>query len=276
MPSLIKHQNILEYHLGEIDTILNDLGITYFAAYGTMLGAVRHKGFIPWDDDLDIMMMPEDILKLDVAFKNRQMGYRLEWSENLPFPKIIPTLDGTSEGNDAAIWIDIFPIDFVGDSLPQVRKTALRLSNFFPEYAAINSRWPSLFHRWQKRERNPLIYVGRVFRRVYVKLHPASYKKRISKYQRDLLSNPRHTKYAFPQSWEAEPNNQPLLQSVFSSKARYQFGRIQIWGLKDYDAYLRHLYGDYMTIPKSVWTHCQAWEEDIDAIVEEARKQLNQ
>ena len=62
--------------LKNIEEVCDRHGINYFSFWGTMLGAVRHKGFVPWDDDMDIMMKREDYEKfVEVAPKELPEGF---------------------------------------------------------------------------------------------------------------------------------------------------------------------------------------------------------
>ncbi len=64
--------NLLDF----IDDVCTENGLTYFLSHSTLIGAVRHKGFIPWDDDTDVSMMREDFLKFKDIIK-KQSRYRL-------------------------------------------------------------------------------------------------------------------------------------------------------------------------------------------------------
>ena len=123
----MKELNMNEIKRIELDVLLNVAdfceknGLTYFLAYGTLIGSIRHKGFIPWDDDIDIMMPREDY--------NRFMQIFNDEMKETPYFAVNPCSNQSSQsfvkvGNKntiklepeysykgAMIDIDVFPID---------------------------------------------------------------------------------------------------------------------------------------------------------------------
>lgn len=111
--------------LDVIDKVCRENGLKYSLAYGSMLGAVRHGGFIPWDDDMDIWMLRDDYDKfIEIWERNPINGYFLLRQETSPeypqnFTKIRKCNTAfVSEGEEIAnyhhgIFVDIFPLDAI-------------------------------------------------------------------------------------------------------------------------------------------------------------------
>ena len=115
---------ILDY----LDELCKKNNLKYFMMYGTLLGAVRHKGFIPWDDDIDVGMLRDDYEKLIKILENEKhdkfkMDYiNINKNYYLPFVKIknIKTIHeektSINYNGNKGIWIDIFPFDNIKTS----------------------------------------------------------------------------------------------------------------------------------------------------------------
>lgn len=93
-----------------------DNNLRYYLCGGTLLGAIRHKGFIPWDDDIDVFMPRTDynkLLTLDIE-PPFELRYFAKGNSLQPFIKIVDNTTMAQEKNStfpSAIWIDVFAID---------------------------------------------------------------------------------------------------------------------------------------------------------------------
>lgn len=122
--SLRDHQGALYTLLVEFDRVCRKLQIPYVLFAGTLLGAVRHQGFIPWDDDLDVMLLRQDyerfLREAESALDTERFFLQKEFSEHWPmfFSKL--RLNGTAclekyhpkdKAHHQGVYIDIFPCD---------------------------------------------------------------------------------------------------------------------------------------------------------------------
>ena len=112
-----------------ISDICDQYGFHYFAYWGTLLGAVRHQGFVPWDDDMDIGMLRQDLTRfLSIAKEVLPEGYYIRSWQNDPYTDqiIVRVINGDKidfskehldkyHGCPYAVGIDIFPIDWIPD-----------------------------------------------------------------------------------------------------------------------------------------------------------------
>lgn len=115
-------------------------GIMYSVGYGTLIGAIRHKGFVPWDDDIDIVMPREHYIRFCKEYKSDK--YQFESPENsdncyLAFGRVFDNSETTTEtvvpwhNGESGVWIDVFPVDFVSDDLAEFMASKEKLQKMW-------------------------------------------------------------------------------------------------------------------------------------------------
>lgn len=125
MKTLRKLQLTQLYILNQVADICEKNGLKYYLCGGTLLGAVRHKGFIPWDDDLDITMYRKDLAKLieiiQTQYKDTMFVQTFQtdpkYTRYIPKIRLNDTVQSERSTNDDdihhGVYIDIFPLDHV-------------------------------------------------------------------------------------------------------------------------------------------------------------------
>lgn len=108
--------------LQELDYVCKENGLKYWLDFGTAIGAVRHKGFVPWDDDIDTGMMRNDYNKIVEAFKksSRDSNIYAEdiHTKNSHYIKVM-------HRQAPSLFVDIFPYDFCGEALSEEERKQL-------------------------------------------------------------------------------------------------------------------------------------------------------
>ena len=110
--------------LTRIDKFCTEHNIQYSLAFGTLLGAIRHKGYIPWDDDIDIMMLRSDYNRFISLFYDEQLRVLSIENESryiLPFAKVVDNnsilIEQSTMELPLGIYVDIFPVDNIPDDI---------------------------------------------------------------------------------------------------------------------------------------------------------------
>ena len=237
--------------LSSLLQVCNSYGLRIWADGGTLLGAIRHKGYIPWDDDIDMVMLREDYDKLvevsSTAFKP-PFFFQSAYSEDVPYPRghsqlrmdnttaILPT--DINQGFHQGIFIDIFPYDAVPEdpiSRARLIQERNRMINAMAEYTYGSL---SLFNRSHNRIlrgiRREIDEVG--FKAYYTRFenlfraYPVSDNGTVA----CLTFNPDLKKFQRETAWYEETLMVPFEDTMIPVPVGY-------------DQILTKQYGDYMT-----------------------------
>lgn len=238
----------------EIDRVCSENNIKYFLIGGSLLGAVRHKGFIPWDDDLDIGMLRDDYNKfIQVASHKLFDKYELiDWKsdDNYPHPmgKVIKkgTIYKENKRKDVGkqgIWVDIFPYDNVEEDLKSFKRRTFKLKIL---RSLIRAKCD--YQTWHNE--NGIIWLKFIknlpFRALSIFFSKTNLVKRYEKIS--TIENNKQCKKVFENGTE---NYQDWCfeKALFTNLRTIDFENYNFWGPEQYDNYLTIAYGDYMKLP---------------------------
>lgn len=242
----------------------------YYIATGTLLGAVRHKGFVPWDDDIDVYMLRDEYEKFikianeylpsNVKMYNfRNDPNYISYQTIISNEKYMLRLNHTKSGIKRGAWIDVFPLD----EMPS-NKLAFIIRKYKILYRRFRYQASVFDIMTNVKSKRPLIEKILIFLvdkfGIGKKSNP---KEMLEKYDKELKKKCKKPKYYLNAiTMHKFKNLMPI--EVYGEGKKYEFEGIMVNGPENYDYFLTKLYGDYMSTPQDKERHYSELVESDD------------
>ena len=227
-----------------MDQVFRQHGISYGMFNGSLLGAVRHKGFIPWDDDMDIVMPRPDYERfIQHSHEWLPAPYEFVCPENdkaypLPFGKVqdasTTLIERLHLSYLGGIYVDVFPLDAVPTNI-------VRRKLHQAHYALLRQALYWIHRDPYRHGHGPRSWIPLLTRKLTtMESLQAKIRKVLTKYDYDSAE--------LVNDYTEGPHG-VMPKTIHAVFAPYVFEGKTLMGIKDYDRYLTQIYGDYMKIP---------------------------
>ncbi|MGA8943802.1 MAG: LicD family protein [Thermoactinomyces sp.] len=252
--------------LREFDKAARKMGLPYTLSSGTLLGAVRHGGFIPWDDDADVAMLREDYERFLKEGQKYLPDYlfiqHYETDPDFPhnFIKLLDTRTVLVEHTTSrlnikrGVFIDIFPIDRIPDN--KIIRTIDRLILAFIYFTKF-----SVTMQFKKKRHSRL---RKIIARILWPLGKAFGTYRLNRWETYIKTRYNHNskfEYTYGDNSIIIPtelkDSMILPIRIFQDLGEIEFEHHTFLALKERDRYLKTLYGDYMELPPEEQRVCK-------------------
>lgn len=244
--------------LKEFEKVCNQLNLRYFCIYGTVLGAIRHKGYIPWDDDIDVGMPRKDYeIFMDKAQDLLPENYfvqnfRKEKEYLNPFGKLRKS-DTTfietasqSENINHGIYIDIFPLD--GYPVGKIKEFMFKWKRIVYDSYIYSERGKEQLQQANVKTK----LVRRIGRILAGKLTPWEAVKKKDEMVREVDYDMVDIVGCMV---DDNPTKEAMPKAYFGNGVEVKFEGTTIRVPENWDGYLTHTYGDYMQLPPEEERH---------------------
>ncbi|MBQ9254568.1 MAG: LicD family protein [Bacteroidales bacterium] len=241
--------------LKEFQRVCEKYSIKYIASGGTMIGVARHKGFIPWDDDVDLMMERSEYNKLLSHSEEFTHPYFLQtWQNDKGYFRCFARLRnsettaiqkselGCKYPYNQGVFIDIFPMDVVIDDAELLQQQSKRANSYLKK-ALFYSSFKSRYYK----DKNPLKRIIRQTIRTCFSFLMND-EKYLSLYEKECQKyNNTSSNTLSLLSFQFDNRKHDILKQDIEQTVYMDFEDIKIPMPKDYDRLLTHKYGDWKT-----------------------------
>lgn len=242
--------------LKKIDAICKQEKLRYCLAYGTLIGAIRHKGFIPWDDDIDIMMPRGDYNRLVQYFVDHKEELKpfeiMNKDTNKKYPFMISRISDSrymldvdnEEPYGIGLFVDVYPLDGAGNSVEEYTKRKNQSSRyaslcFLSTRKTVKRENTASFFKYLLKF--PAFFLAKFLGRDY-------FMRKLDGIEKEC--DYENSKYIGCMIWASDDGIRGIFpKEWFDEMVDVEFEGCSFKAPKEFDKVLSHGYGKYMELP---------------------------